>query len=120
MLSPAQITSSVLSTSTSTSPSANSSTGLDFRFQLLREDTLPSHPGLQDGFWEVSDLLRKREKEIASLRQDLGERSGAGSESEIVAFEAAYDAIDAMVEGLEGGVKGVRSMDYWVGVFERV
>lgn len=65
-------------------------------------------------------MLRKREKEIASLRQDLGERSGAGSESEIVAFEAAYDAIDAMVEGLEGGVKGVRSMDYWVGVFERV
>lgn len=94
------------------------------RFQLVREDTLPSHPGLLDGFWEVSGLLRKREGEIASLRDRVGdrERSGAGneSESEIVAFEAAYDAIDAMVEGLEGGVKGVRSMDYWVGVFERV
>lgn len=42
------------------------------------------------------------------------------SESEIVDVEACYDVIEAMVGGLEGGVKGVRCMDFWVCVFGRV
>ncbi|KAK0126830.1 hypothetical protein ONS95_008409 [Cadophora gregata] len=115
VLSPAQIMSAVLSTSTST---AASSSLPNSSFTLARQATLPSHPGLQDGYWEVSDLLRKREEEISSLR--VRSSGQVVSENEIVALEAAYDAIAASAEGLDGGVKGVRSMDYWVGVFERV
>ncbi|KAH7417686.1 S-adenosyl-L-methionine-dependent methyltransferase [Cadophora sp. MPI-SDFR-AT-0126] len=119
VLSPKQIADAVLSTTTTTS-SSNSEHhdgSATPSFTLQKQATLPSHPGLQDGFWEVSDLLRKREKEISSLR--LREREGAVNGNEIAALEATYDTIDGMVEGLEAGVKGVRSMDYWVGVFER-
>ncbi|PVH82316.1 S-adenosyl-L-methionine-dependent methyltransferase [Cadophora sp. DSE1049] len=117
VLSPAQIVSAVLSTN-ALNPKLDGDAAPSFK--LHKQATLPSHPGLQDGFWEVSDLLRKRGKEISSLRERQKDGNEAVNENEIVAFEAAYDSIEELVNGLEDGVKGVRCMDFWVGVFRRV
>jgi hypothetical protein len=37
-------------------------------FEVESEDTRESGVGLQDGFWEVSSLIRAREKEVGLLR----------------------------------------------------
>ncbi|KAH6702054.1 S-adenosyl-L-methionine-dependent methyltransferase [Leptodontidium sp. MPI-SDFR-AT-0119] len=124
VLSPAQITSAVLSTpttstaTTTNTPSETPTPNPHQKFHLLKQATLPSNPSLEDPYWETSYLLRTREKEIALLRER--QRGGFVSESEIVDVEACYDVIEAMVGGLEGGVKGVGCMDFWVGVFGRV
>jgi hypothetical protein len=81
-------------------------------FKLLVAEVRDSNEGLLDGFWEVGDLLRKRGRV-------LGEFKGEG-EKELSALVGMYDAVQANVDGLEGGVSGVRSMDVWVGKFEAI
>jgi hypothetical protein len=79
--------------------------------KLIREKTETSDEGLRDGFWEVSHVLRKRSREMARL-----EEAGVG-EGQRTVVEAMFDSIESGVGELEGGVEGVRSMDFWVGVF---
>ena len=80
-------------------------------FGLLKEEVRESNAGLRDAYWEVSDLLRKREKVLRDLEGD-----GVG-EGELMALRSMYDAVQLNVDGLEGGLKGVRCMDVWVGKF---
>lgn len=106
VLSPAQITKAVLAT-----PSSGDD---DKAFKLAKEVIRPTNEGMQDGFWEVSDVSTKREREVALLR------ANGVSEAEVTAVEAMYDAVEQGVVGLDGGIKGVRAMDHWVGLFGRV
>lgn len=78
-------------------------------FLLEREEVARTVEGMEDGGWEVGYVLRKREKVVRRLREQ-----GVG-EKEVGSVEAWFDAVAAGVEGLEGGLEGVRCMDYWVG-----
>ena len=74
--------------------------------KLIKEEIIPTNHGMQDGFWEVSYTLRKRDKDMRRL-VDKGV-----SDAERVQVEASFDALQG-----EAGVEGVRSMDFWVAVF---
>jgi hypothetical protein len=80
--------------------------------KLMKEEIIPTDHGMQDGFWEVSYTLRKRDKDMRRLVE-------AGvSDAERVQVEASFDALQLAVDSLgEAGVEGVRSMDFWVAVF---
>jgi 2-polyprenyl-3-methyl-5-hydroxy-6-metoxy-1,4-benzoquinol methylase len=82
--------------------------------KLIKEEIIPTNHGMQDGFWEVSYTLRKRDKDMQRLVE-------AGvSDAERVQVEAYFDALQLAVDSLgEAGVEGVRSMDFWVAVFGR-
>ncbi|KDR72508.1 hypothetical protein GALMADRAFT_126077 [Galerina marginata CBS 339.88] len=88
------------------------------KFEPEKQETRASNEGLLDGFWEVSDVLKKRETLSAKLRED-----GVG-EKEVAAMMASFDAVEASVEllddGNKTGVKCVKSMDVWVGRFVAV
>lgn len=102
VLSPVQITAAVTSSSSPENP-----------LKLLRSTTERTNEGMLDGYWEVSDILRRREKEVATLKDN------GVSEGEVAVLESLWDGIESGVRELEGGVKGVRSMDFWEGVFGR-
>lgn len=110
VLSPAQIT-GVVTIIPSVSEDAGSA-GREFR--LEKEVVGRSNEGLLDGYWEVSDTLRKKERVLSEM-----EGLGVG-EREIGAMRAGFDAVEMSLMGLEGGEKGVRCMDYWAAVFESV
>ncbi|CZT53369.1 uncharacterized protein RSE6_14872 [Rhynchosporium secalis] len=116
VLSPQQIQAAVLTAKVDTRSQREGVSELAFK--LVKQATLPSNPGLQDPFWEVNYLLSTRDKEIAALRKR--KEGGFVSDAEIVVIEAAYDTVTSLVDSLEDGVKGVKCMDYWVGVFESV
>lgn len=98
MLSPAQIKRSVLDLE---------------GWRVEKERLLKANEGLLDGYWEASMLLKGRSEVLKVL-------GAAGvSEGERVAFEAGFDAVESSVGILEGGVKGVKCMDVWAGVFGR-
>jgi len=91
------------------------------RFEVESEEIRESGAGLQDGFWEVSSLIREREKEIGLLR-DAGVK-----DAEVVAIEAMFDALKQGVEVLgdgereerfQTGLERVRSMDVSVAKFK--
>lgn len=65
---------------------------------------------MEDGYWEVSYTLRKREADVKRLLEN------GVSEREVVQVEAYYDALERSVEGV-GGVEKVECMDWWGGVF---
>ena len=110
VLSPSQIISAV----TSPTPSSRQTgTGEEKPLTLLRSKTERTNEGMLDGYWEVSDILRRREKEIARLKEN------GVPEGEVVVLESLWDGIESGVKELEGGVKGGRSMDFWGGVFGR-
>lgn len=69
---------------------------------------------LQDGYWEVSDLLRNRVKFLDRLKRD-----GASSK-EIGALVAMFDSVQAGVDTIGGDVKDVKTMDWWAGIFEGI
>ncbi|KAL2074999.1 hypothetical protein VTL71DRAFT_8779 [Oculimacula yallundae] len=115
VFSPVQIVQSVLETKLPSGTNTETASRIDVEqeekvssFRLVKQATFPSNPGLQDPFWEVSYLLSTRVKEVAALRERMGSGKLHISEAEIVVVEAAYDAIEAMVGSLEGGVKGVK------------
>jgi ubiquinone/menaquinone biosynthesis C-methylase UbiE len=82
--------------------------------KLIKEEVMPTNQGMQDGFWEVSYTLRKRDVDLQRL-VDIGV-----SVAERVQVEAYFDALQFAVDSLgEVGVEGVRSMDFWVAVFGR-
>lgn len=82
-------------------------------WRIEKEELLKANEGLLDAYWEVRGLLRERREVLETL-------GAAGvSESECVVIEAGIDAVESAVGRLEGGVRGVRCMDVWVGVFGR-
>lgn len=96
MLSPAQITRVV-----------EASSGME----LVKEEARVTHEGMLDAYWEVSSLLWSKEKELDMLRNN------GVDEKEVAVLEASFDAVASAARNLNGGEKGVRCMDYWVGVF---
>jgi hypothetical protein len=83
-------------------------------FELSKQDIRPTNEGLLDAYWEVSDTLRERKNVLKAME-------GYGvPEKELAALTAQYDAIQAAVGIIEGGERGVRSMDVWVAKFEVV
>ncbi|KZO93317.1 S-adenosyl-L-methionine-dependent methyltransferase [Calocera viscosa TUFC12733] len=65
--------------------------------------------GMLDGKWEVQAVMSKDfEKEVEEVVEDERERG---------VVLALRDAVAASLEAVEGGEKGVRAMDVWVGVF---
>ncbi|KAH8812299.1 S-adenosyl-L-methionine-dependent methyltransferase [Xylogone sp. PMI_703] len=84
--------------------------GLKIEKEVIRE----SNEGLLDGHWEVNDMLRTRDKVLGELRQRVCK---GVNEKEVMVFSSMFDAVKANVDGLEGGVKGVKCMDHWVAKF---
>lgn len=84
------------------------------RWKCVKEGIESTNEGMLDGTWEVGHVLRSRGKMVKGLEEDgVGER-------EIGVLGAMWDAVEMGIGGLEGGVKGVRAMDHWVGVYESV
>jgi SAM-dependent methyltransferase len=84
------------------------------KLTLLREKIGETEELMMDGYWEVDYTLRRREVDVQRLVDQ-----GVGV-SERVQVEAYFDALRGAVDNLgEVGVKGVRCMDFWAGVFGR-
>jgi len=78
-------------------------------WQLENETLVQVEEGLLDGNWEVSACLSSAfEKEVTEKVSD---------EREQAVIFAARDACEASLTFVEGGRKGVRSMDVWVASF---
>ncbi|KZT51284.1 S-adenosyl-L-methionine-dependent methyltransferase [Calocera cornea HHB12733] len=76
---------------------------------LESEASVLPGPDVLDGQWEVSAVMSPRfESQVGEAVKDERERG---------VVEAMRDAVAAALEGVDGGVKGVRAMDAWVGVF---
>lgn len=84
------------------------------RFALVEETRGKSGDTLQDGYWEVSDLLRNRVKFLDRMKGD------GVSKKEIGALVAMFDSVQAGVDIIGGDVKDVKTMDWWAGVFEGI
>lgn len=67
--------------------------------------------GLRHAYWEVRDLMRKKEGVLAGEGMEL-------LEGDRTVIRTMYDAIEQGV-GQLGGVEGVRCMDVWVARFRR-
>lgn len=65
--------------------------------------------GLSDGLWEVSACLS------SSFEKEIEEFVGDGRDRDVVF--ALRDACEASLEVVQGGRKGVKSMDVWVASF---
>ena len=78
-------------------------------WQLESETRVQGGEGLLDGQWEVSACLSSSfEREVEEQVSDERERS---------VVLALRDACEASLEGVQGGRKGVTSMDVWVASF---
>lgn len=78
-------------------------------WQLESETRVECGDGLLDGQWEVSACLSSSfEREVEEQVSDERERA---------VVLASRDACEASLEGLQGGRKGVKSMDVWVATF---
>lgn len=78
-------------------------------WQLEGETRVQCGEGVLDGQWEVYACLDPSfEKEVEEQVSDERERAVVLS---------SRDACEASLEGVEGGRKGVRSMDVWVASF---
>ncbi|KAF2026061.1 S-adenosyl-L-methionine-dependent methyltransferase [Setomelanomma holmii] len=78
-------------------------------WQLQIETRVQSVEGLLDGQWEVSACLSSSfEREVEEQVSDERERG---------VVLALRDACEASLEGVQGGGKGVRSMDVWAASF---
>lgn len=81
-------------------------------WQLESEGRVHPNEGVLDGQWEVAACLSETfEKEVEECVADERERG---------VVRALGDACEASLVGIEGGQKGVRSMDVWVGSFVQV
>lgn len=78
-------------------------------WQLDTQTRVQCGDGLLDGQWEVSACLS------SSFQKEVEEQ--VSDERERAVVLALRDACEASLEGVEGGRKGVRSMDVWVSSF---
>lgn len=91
------------------SPKRLAELALEAGWQLQSETRVQCGEGLFDGQWEVYACLDPSfTKQVEELVTDERERA--------VVF-ATRDACEASLEGVQGGRKGVRSMDVWVSSF---
>lgn len=67
--------------------------------------------GLLDGRWEVSACLS------AHFEKEVEQKLSGDYERERAVVLALRDACEASLEGVQGGRKGVRSMDVWTATF---
>ncbi|RDL39388.1 uncharacterized protein BP5553_03728 [Venustampulla echinocandica] len=81
---------------------------------MERESVVETGEGMQDAYWEVRDLIRKRHGE-GGLLAGL---DGLG-DAERTVIEAMGDAVVGAVGGVDGGLSGMRCMDVWIGRFVR-
>ncbi|KDQ65061.1 hypothetical protein JAAARDRAFT_28724 [Jaapia argillacea MUCL 33604] len=94
------------------SPKAIKDLAGDAGLKLISEGFVTPDEGVHDGRWEVQATLSERfAKEVEEFIEDEREKG--------VVF-ALRDALELSVKRIERGVKGVRSMDVWWGVFEKV
>lgn len=78
-------------------------------WQLESETYVQAGDGLLDGQWEVDACLASSfEKQVKECVIDDREKG--------VVF-ASRDACEASLQGVQGGRKGVKSMDVWVAAF---
>ena len=78
-------------------------------WQLKSETQVQGGEGLLDGQWEVSACLSPSfEREVEEHVIDERERN---------LVLALRDACEASLEGVQGGRKGVKTMDVWVASF---
>ncbi|KFY97793.1 hypothetical protein V498_01862 [Pseudogymnoascus sp. VKM F-4517 (FW-2822)] len=75
------------------------------RFALVEETRGKSGDTVQDGYWEVSDLLRNRVEFLDRMKRD------EVSDKEIGALVAMFDSVQAGVD-IIGDVKDVKTMDW--------
>ncbi|CAF9940967.1 MAG: hypothetical protein HETSPECPRED_002828 [Heterodermia speciosa] len=91
------------------SPNRLTKLALAAGWQLESEARVQGGEGLLDGQWEVSACLSPSfEREVEEQVSDERERGSV---------LALRDACEASLEGVQGGRKGVRSMDVWVASF---
>lgn len=81
-------------------------------WSVTEETVLVPPKGLQDGRWEVLNILSKG---FAKDVEVVGERQ-AGLEGVLKGMKEAVVGALAVVEG---GVKGVETMSVWTGMLER-
>ncbi|KAI1342686.1 S-adenosyl-L-methionine-dependent methyltransferase [Xylariaceae sp. FL0016] len=78
-------------------------------WELESETGVQCGEGLLDGQWEVSACLSSSfAKQVEEQVSDYRERA---------VITALRDACEASLEGLQGGLKGVRAMDVWTASF---
>lgn len=92
------------------SPKAIVDVAVKAGWKLLREEVVVPAQELQDGRWEVGDLISGFEKEVASAGG--GEAADAVAAVALAGIEATRAAVDVI-----GGLSNVRTMDVWTGVF---
>lgn len=78
-------------------------------WHLETETRVQPGEGLLDGQWEVDACLS------SSFEKEVEEQVGDERERGVVL--ALRDACEASLEGVEGGLKGVKAMDFWVANF---
>ncbi|KAI4743706.1 S-adenosyl-L-methionine-dependent methyltransferase [Aureobasidium sp. EXF-12298] len=78
-------------------------------WKLESETRVQPNEGLFDGLWEVSACLS------GSFEKEIEEHVGDGRDRDVVL--ALRDACEASLEVVQGGRKGVKSMDVWVASF---
>ncbi|KAM3429796.1 hypothetical protein NHJ13734_008018 [Beauveria thailandica] len=78
-------------------------------WQLESETRVQAPEGMLDGQWEVSACLD------SSFEEEVEEQVKDGRERAVVL--ALRDACEASLRGIEGGQKGVKTMDVWVANF---
>jgi SAM-dependent methyltransferase len=78
-------------------------------WQLESETRVQPTEGLSDGLWEVSACLSP------SFEKEIEKHVGDGRDRDMVF--ALKDACEASLEVVQGGRKGVKSMDVWVASF---
>jgi hypothetical protein len=76
-------------------------------WKVERERMKGVESGMRDGEWEVGNVRRW-------LKEKVEGKSGEETE---LGLKAMYDAMETSVQNVEGGVKGIRSMDVWAAVF---
>jgi hypothetical protein len=78
-------------------------------WRLEREAMVECAEGVGDGWWEVEAVLSE------GFGKEIEEKVVDEREKGVVM--ALRDACEASLKGVEGGKRGVRAMDAWVGSF---
>ncbi|KAK4212901.1 S-adenosyl-L-methionine-dependent methyltransferase [Rhypophila decipiens] len=91
------------------SPKRLTELAVEAGWTLESEKRVQPEKGLLDGQWEVAAVFSKKFEEAV--------KENVKDERERGVVLALRDALEASLEGIQGGAKGVRSMDVWVAVF---
>ncbi|KAM7205042.1 S-adenosyl-L-methionine-dependent methyltransferase [Rhypophila sp. PSN 637] len=91
------------------SPKRLTELAVEAGWTLESEKRVQPEKGLRDGQWEVAAVFSEEfEEEVKENVKDERERG---------VVLALRDAVEVSLEVIQGGAKGVRSMDVWVAVF---